>query len=67
MGCAGLYSPPAAEAMFSSESSVDAAIKTPSTIMAGIGLLVLTPKLRMRSPMESALPFPAESFLTASL
>jgi hypothetical protein len=37
-----------------------------STIIDGIGLLVFTPKLRMRSPTESALPFPVESRFTAS-
>ena len=44
-----------------------AVISSPPTFTAGIGALVFAPKLRMRSPMLSTLPFPVDSRFTASL
>src|ERR1700683_528353 len=49
-----------------SASSIFAVIETPSTSIDGIGLLVLTPRLRIRSPMERAFPLPDENLFIAS-
>jgi hypothetical protein len=60
-------SPPGSGETVSSDSSEIGKMERLSTIIDGIGLLVFTPKLRMRSPTENALPFPVESRFTASL
>jgi hypothetical protein len=55
------YHSAAAAQSLASNSSASEVMAMPSTSIAGNGRFVFTPKLRIRSPTESALPLPVDS------
>jgi hypothetical protein len=61
------YHSAAAAMPLASNSSASEVMAMPSTSIAGNGRFVFTPRLRIRSPTESALPLPVDSRFTASL